>query len=348
MARVLPFSLVLGAGLVALGGCQFQTKHHLGKVPPERPVAAAAPAPRPTPQGTFEGSAEGSLLDNYVDRRERPEGPKDPKDTTEYTPRVEDLQTFTLPTNSKKMVTTLLTFAAQDNRARALDLFTEQARWGVPDRREPDARAIHEDGGQAFFEALRTVAARFEKNENLSCPPIMPAATVYVRNGAEPMWCFYISNDNFDILAFKLVHEGGAAKIDYVGMHEERPQGMIQRPGAIPPPMTPNLRRSSRLPPNVERSDPAMLQPGQTLDPDGLPPRPIVVPGAPPISPPDAAPGTNPAQPVATPPGQPAQPVTPPTKAETPAKAPAKAPAKPEAPTKAEPPAAPAEAPPSP
>lgn len=353
MVRAPSLSLLLGAGLVALGGCQFQTQHHLGKVPTDRPVAEAAPAPRPTPQGTFEGAAQGSLLDLYADRRERPEGPKDPKDTTEYTPRVEDLRSFSLPANSKKMVTTLLTFAAQDNLPRTLDLFSEQARWGVPDRREPDARSVREDGGRTFFDVFRTVASRFEKAENLTCPPIMPAATVYVRNGSEPMWCFFISNDNFDILAFKLIHEGGTAKIDYVGMHEERPQGMINRPGAIPPPMTPNLRRSNRLPPGVERPpsdgpvNPDMpVIPGQ--QPAGT--QPVIQPaGTQPAGtqPAGTQPGTNPAQPVGTPPGQPVpvQPVPAPTKAEAPAKAPAKTPTKAPAKAPKEPAKAPAPAP---
>jgi hypothetical protein len=336
MVRVPPLrSLLLGASLVALGGC-YQTKHHISKVPPQRPDPVAAPAPRPLPQGTFEGSG-GSLLDEYAKRRERPPGPKNPKEPEEFIPSEEEVRGFSLPNNSKKIVTSLLTFAAQDNLARANTLFTQQARWGVPDRREPEARSVHEAGGAVFFDVLRNVAGRFGAKENLTCPPIMPAATVYVRNGAEPMWCFYISNDNLDILAFKFLHENGSAKIDYVGLHEVRPQGQIQRPGAIPPPMTPNLRRATRMPPGLERPTEGPLAPdGQLQNPD-QPPQPvqppIVVPGAPPVGPPDAQPAGTGTQPTPTKAGT--QPT--PTKAATPTPAPAKAPAP--TPTKAPTPA---------
>ncbi len=338
MVRVSPLrSLLLGVSLVALGGC-YQTKHHIGKLAPERPDPAAAPAPRSLPQGTFEG-AGGSLLDEYAKRRERPPGPKDPKAPEEFIPSEEEVRGFSLPNNSKKIVTSLLTFAAQDNLARANTLFTQQARWGVPDRREPEARSVHEAGGAVFFDVLRTVAGRFGAKENLTCPPIMPAATVYVRNGAEPMWCFYISNDNLDILAFKFLHENGSAKIDYVGLHEARPQGQIQRPGAIPPPMTPNLRRATRMPPSLERPIEGPLAPdGQNPDqpPQPIQP-PIVVPGAPPVGPPDAQPsGTQPGiQPAG--PTRAGTPTPAPTKAPTPApaKAPTPAPAKAPAPAPA-------------
>jgi hypothetical protein len=348
-----PRSLALGGLLLALAACQ--TQHHVGKEVPERPaVTGAAHGPRPLPKGTFEG-AQGSLLDTYVARTERPAGPKDPNDKTEYTPSEAELRMYTLPANAKKMVTTLLTFAAQDNLPRARQLFSQQARWGVPDRREMEARPVLADGGQQFFDVFRSVAARFGGNENLQCPPIMPAANIYVRNGAEPMWCFYMSNDNLDILAFKLIQEGGSAKFDFVGLHEERPTGMIQRPGPLPPPMTPMVRRVSRVPPGFERG----AAEGQPLNPDGsmpgMPPA-----GAQPAGPGDATPaGTQPAgtqpgtQPVGTQPagtqptgaqpgtqpagkqpaGSPAQPG--PTKAPTraPAKAPTKAPT--EAPAKA-------------
>jgi hypothetical protein len=334
MVRVPPLrSLLLGAGLVALGGCQ--TKHHLDKNPLERPAPVAAPSPRPLPQTAFEGT-QGSLLDEYVNRRERPPGPRDPKDADEYIPTEAEVRGFTLPNNSKKIVTSLLTFAAQDNLPRAATLFTEQARWGAPDRREPEARPILADGGAAFFDILREVAARFGQKENLTCPPIMPAATVYVRNGAEPMWCFYISNDNLDILAFKFIHEAGSAKIDYVGLHEVRPQGQVQRPGPLPPPMTPNLRRASR--PGLERPSADGTPPGEgPLAPDGgIPLGPGGVPlgvgqplgGPPPVVPPNGAP-----QPVAVPPVQPGP---------APASSPGSPATSPAAPTKAGQPAAPA------
>jgi hypothetical protein len=146
------------------------------------------------------------------------------------------------------------------------------------------------------------VASRLGRKENLNCPPIMPpAAQNYVRNGAEPMWCFYSSNDGLDILAFKLILEGGSAKIDYVGLHPERPAGMIApRTGAPPPPMTPMVRR----PPGAGMMPPRMptLPDGSSIQitgPDGTS---IPLAGQPALAGPPA---------LADQPGNPTQPITP-------------------------------------
>lgn len=279
-------SLLLATGLAALGGCQ--TPHLIGKQRPERAPVAAPPAARPLPEGTAEGVPE-HLLHEYRGRDLAP---------------ASEVATWDLPAKSKRLVVELLVHAAADTTAGLRDMMTEQSRWGVPDRRELDARPVFDgDDGRAFLDVLRGVASRFGRKENLNCPPIMPpAAQAYVRNGAEPMWCFYSSSDGLDIFAFKLVLEGGSAKIDYVGMHPERPTGMIVRPGPPPPPMTPMVRRgpgAARMPPEGINGVPGAPE----ITPPG---NPIVlgVPGTPgatgsPGAPVEAAQPGNPTQPLA-------------------------------------------------
>lgn len=289
-------SLLLCSTLVALGGCE--TPHSAGfskvRAAPEKGVsgAAAGAAARPLPEGSAEGLPE-HLLHEYADRQPAPES---------------EVSTWDLPGKSKRLVVELLVLAARDQVDGLQRVMTQQARWGIPDRREFEARPVFaDDDGRAFLDTLRQVAARLGRKENLNCPPIMPpAAQNYVRNGAEPMWCFYSSNDGLDILAFKLILEGGSARIDYVGLHPERPAGMIPpRTGAPPPPMTPIVRRPAgsgmRMPPMDGSQLPPMAppaiagQPAPALaDQPGNPTQPII-PGQP---------GTGPAG-VATPPAAP-------------------------------------------
>ena len=173
---------------------------------------AGAPGPR-VPEGSAEGVPE-HLLHEYAQREPAMEA---------------EVVTWDLPAKSKRLVVELLVLAARDQEKGLRGVMSRQARWGIPDRREFEARPVFAgDDGRAFLDTLRQVSARLGRKENLNCPPIMPpAAQNYVRNGAEPMWCFYSSNDGLDILAFKLILEGGSAKVDYVGMHPERPAGMV-------------------------------------------------------------------------------------------------------------------------
>jgi hypothetical protein len=225
-----------GLGFVAavglLVGCY--TPHHVGKVPREAPIAdvkPATPQARPLPPGTAEGVPE-HLLHEYAERDRAPES---------------EIRTWQLPFQAKRIVVALLTLAARDDIAGLDQLFTRDARWGIPDRREYDARPILAGGGREFFDTFREVASRFARKEAFFCPPVVPpAAQVYVRNGAEPMWCAYLSKDGLDILAFKFVYEDGSAKIDYIGMSPVRPtQGIIARKGPQPPPMTPQIKRGT-------------------------------------------------------------------------------------------------------
>jgi len=326
-------SLLVAAGLTALAGCQ--TQHNIGKQPHDRAAAPAAAAPRGLPEGSAEGLPE-SLLHEYAARDAAPAA---------------EIRSWDLPAKAKRLVVELLISAAHDDTSRLSELLTTQARWGVPDRREFDARPVFDnDAGRVFLDTLRGAASRLGRKENLNCPPIMPpVAQTYVRNGAEPMWCFYGSNDGLDILAFKLVLESGSARVDYVGMLTERPTKMSVRNGVQPPPMTPIVRRPpntpSRMPELPEgaipmppsEGGPVIINPGATpgaipgatptpgATPDSPVTRPIVVPGAPPA--PELTPAPKPvtpkpAEPKAAEP-KPAKPATPP--ASEPAKAPAPA-----------------------
>ena len=301
--------LVTGLAIVGFGGpAGCQTSHSPGfqKVRPERTAPAAPAAARPLPEGAAEGVPE-HLLHEYAGRDLAPDA---------------EIHTWDLPTKAKRVVVELLILAARDDASHLDTIMTQQARWGAPDRREYDARPVTD--GKDFLDVLRQASSRFARKQNLTCPPIMPpAAQVYVRNGSEPMWCFYGSNDGLDILAFKLVVEGGSAKIDYVGMYAERPTRMIPRSGSQPPPMTPMVRRGPRMPnpnmpnpnmPGLNMPGPNMpgLEGGQPLDPNALPGGVIIngQPGAPQpgIGADAGQPGGQPGQPAGSPdqPGAPA------------------------------------------
>lgn len=231
-------------GLVVLGGfvVACTTPHGAGKEPVESHARAPEPAaaPRALPAGSAEGVPE-HLLHEYAEREPATDA---------------EIQTWQLPFQAKRIAVALLTLAARDEFDGLPALFTRHARWGAPDRREFDARPIFADGGREFFDAFREAASRFGRKEAFSCPPVVPpAAQVYVRNGAEPMWCAYLSRDGLDVLAFRFAYEGGSAKIDYVGLWRTRPtSGVFARGGPavekmgyarLPPPMTPQVKRGT-------------------------------------------------------------------------------------------------------
>jgi hypothetical protein len=304
-------------GLAVLAGLAIgcNTSHHAGKVPRESPITQAQPPaaqPRPLPPGTAEGVPE-HLLQEYADREPATEA---------------EMRTWQLPYQAKRIAVALMILAARDDMTGLRNLFTVDARWGLPDRREYDARPIiGDDGGREFFDIFREVATRFSRKEAFFCPPILPPiAQLYVRNGAEPMWCAYLSRDGLDILAFKFVYEGGSAKIGYIGMLPVRPtEGLRPRRGPAPPPMTPQIKRGTSPPApflQIDQNDgttttPLTIVPRET--PPGTPP-----PGAIQLSP--SAPGTPPpgvpTAPIGTPPAAPTTPVGTPPAAPAPAKAP--------------------------
>jgi hypothetical protein len=212
------------------------------------------------------------------------------------------MDTWQLPYQAKFAIVSLLHVAARDRLEDLPHYLTKDARWGLPDRREIDARPIlNEDDGLAFLTAFRGAASRFagkaandeasgptstQKSATFACPPMLPAVELLVRNGAEPMWCYYSSYDKLDWLVFRLVVQDGRARIDYVGLFEERPTAhvVVQRTDP-PPPVVPPVRRSGLKPGGR----------GQPLPPPGPgraqgPKRPTPPPAAesePPARPPD-------------------------------------------------------------
>ncbi len=184
---------------------------------------------RPIPEGSFEGRPN-HLLQLYAEH-----------------PIASPQQRFTwqLPFQAKRIVVELLTLAARDDASGIDDLLTEDARFGLPDRRELLARPVFDDDhGQTFFDALRDAAVRFDAKAAFSCPPLALASQQLVQSGVEPMWCFYTSGDHLDLIVFKLVLERGHPRIAYVGLFEQRPERpVIVTAAGQPPPLTPPIRR---------------------------------------------------------------------------------------------------------
>lgn len=180
---------------------------------------------RGVPEGTHEGSG-GSLLAAHAERDLYPQS---------------EIDQFKLTGAAKTLAVALLTVAAKDRIEDLPALLTDGAGWGLPDRRELGRREIMDDGGEDFMTALRTAASRLKKEATFTCPPLMPAMETYVATGAEPMWCFFMSDDRVDLLVFKLVAPGGQARIAYVGFFEERPTGMlpVRTDLGAPPPTVP-------------------------------------------------------------------------------------------------------------
>ncbi len=285
-------------------GCN--TMHHSrGDAPVSKPPLAKKQN-RPVPQSKAGGP---SLLDEYASR------PDDDVNAAEA-------DTWQLPFQSKRVIVALLTAAAQDDVGKLDLVLTPHARWGLPDRREWGGQPVFtEDGPQEFFDALRDAASRFGAKAPLRVPPQPNSAQFFVRHGAEPMWAYYTGGtpQSPDILAFKLVIEGGAARIDYIGFNTRAPTALeqmaIRSTREPPPPLKPRIMPSSM---GSRPSLPPGLPPGLSR---GLPPGVKMLPGGPPAGLPPGAtvirPGAAPGAPGAAP-GAPAK---------APAPAPAKAPA---------------------
>ncbi len=249
-------TLVLATTLAATSsGCE--GAH--GDDPSEAPTAApqAARTARPVPAGTFEGDPV-SLLDQYAER--------DPATAREAA-------TWTLPFKAKRMVVALLIAAARDRLQDLPLILAADATWGLPDRRQLGERPVFAgDGGAAFFDALRASAARLRgvlegqagRGATFNCPPMSPGAQEAVRTGAEPYWCYYISDDNLDLLVFRLQVIAGRGRITYVGLFERRPTGPIAVGRTDPPPpfVPPMLRDPSAAPPPPLPRAPRPTPPG--------------------------------------------------------------------------------------
>ncbi len=189
------------------------------------------------PSATDEGAGpDGSLLASYADRTPRPE---------------DELASWMLPFQAKTMIVELLIAAGKDDPERMRVLLADNARWGLPDRRELRARPVftHEDPlGIEFLTAFRNATSRFGKKASFTCTPLQPGWQTFATSGAEPVWCSYTSNDNLDIIGFRLIMVGGRLETDYIGFFPQRQTQAIRVPDAgDPPPLTPYVKRPVNL-----------------------------------------------------------------------------------------------------
>lgn len=189
------------------------------------------------PPATDEGAGpDGSLLASYATRQPRP---------------AEELEGWMLPFQAKTMVVELLIAAAKDDPERMLSLMTQNARWGLPDRRELHARPISSKDdplGLEFLAAFRKATSRLSKKASFTCTPLQPGWQTFAVSGAEPVWCSYTSADNLDIIGFRMIMEGGRQKTDYIGFFTERqnqPSHVVNAGDA--PPLTPYIKRPVSL-----------------------------------------------------------------------------------------------------
>ena len=118
--------VLTSAVLLALVGCDASDAPR-----PEAWVDPPLPThtPSPTlPPATDEGAGpDGSLLESYAERSPR---------------QADELDSWMLPFQAKTMIVELLIAAAKDDPERMQLLLSDNARWGVPDRRELRARPI--------------------------------------------------------------------------------------------------------------------------------------------------------------------------------------------------------------
>lgn len=257
LRRLVPSLALASLATLALSGCVPRN--------PPMPEKWAVPAkpnhsPRALPEPTFDGKGEeGSLLASYASR----------KSTTP-----DKRADWTLPTNAKTLIVELLIAAAHDDAVGVKALMTPGARFGLPDRGELLARAIYQHDdllGLEFLTQFREVTSRLGKRASFNCRPMQPGWELLVAGGAEPMWCTYTSADGFDLLVFRLVTEGGEARVDYVGYMPERPTGYVRVANiGDRPPTTPFIKTAPLLeaPPLMpDASSPVVEEPARPVPP---------------------------------------------------------------------------------
>ncbi|PRP95695.1 hypothetical protein [Enhygromyxa salina] len=303
-------SAVLSA--LVLAGCD-------ARYPPMPDAWEPVPVPTHTPSAslptaTDEGAGpDGSLLGAYAERTPRQD---------------DDVEAWMLPFQAKAMIVELLIAAAKDDPHRMNQLLSENARWGVPDRRELRARPIMHDGdplGLEFLDAFRRATSRFAAKSSFTCTPLQPGWQMLAAAGAEPMWCSYTSADSLDIIGFRLIVEQGQVVTDYIGFFEQRQPFAIRVPDAGDPPnITPYVKLpvSLTLPQLMpDGSNPVIeKKPARQPEPEPEPaPEPEPEPEVEPTPEPEPADAPIPVEPK---PKQPAKPAD--DAAEKPAKKPAK------------------------
>ena len=277
--------VALLAGLVAMTfGCEPNLQ---AEVPDLEPVTRT-----PQPVAVVEGEASRNLLQGYIERdpdivktiRVCPEGHPACRKEDEIARSItweEESHTWRLPYQAKRIVAAMIIAAAHDRLESLRFILTPDAQWGWPDPRRPGARPVFDgDDGAAFFRALRAVGQRLPEKTQWTSHPVPPGVQMLLSTGAEPMWTYY--SESGDGILMRLVVYQGAARIDYVGLFEERP---AERPTADaygpPPPIKTPLR-----PPILHDSTPGAPAGSTSVVPPGPPP------GVPPTAPTGVKPGT--------------------------------------------------------
>lgn len=155
----------------------------------------------------------------------------------------EPSQRYPLPRSAELLVDELLRAASSNDLAAFSALLELDARIGLPDRRQLGARSILvERDPSAAIQQLVDAAVRLPIDTPLRCPVIDRRVKPRVRRGEALMWCFFISDDGLDLLAFglrgrTLAREGEAdGRVGYIGVFPIRPKAPLTIPGEPPPP----------------------------------------------------------------------------------------------------------------
>ncbi len=160
--------------------------------------------------------------------------------TLDFDPRPHDRH-YPLPRAAAQLIHDLLGAAVSEDLPSFTALLEPNARIGLPDRRQVGARAVLADGGPAAAaRRLRDAAARLPATTPLRCPELDRRVEPRVTRGEAPMWCFWMSEDGLDVLAFalrgRISDEQPDARVAYLGMFPVRPALPLEIPGDPPPP----------------------------------------------------------------------------------------------------------------
>ena len=147
---------------------------------------------------------------------------------------------YTLPRDARALLDALAAAAETEDRRAFLALSRPDARMGLPDRRQPGARAlVSGDEGSEAFAALRSSLQRLGARPPI-CPRFDRRLRAAITRGELPMWCLWASEDGLDLLIVALrgqVVDGEAdARIEYIGLFPEAPRKPLRLPGEPPAP----------------------------------------------------------------------------------------------------------------
>ncbi|TPV94525.1 MAG: hypothetical protein B7733_14910 [Myxococcales bacterium FL481] len=201
----------------------------------------------PTPDKPITAPTPGSLYDAYIGHE---------VDAPQRIDRYE------LTRDAKRVVESALSFAMTNDADALLHLATPDATWGLPDRAKRGARPLDQNWVDELMAGLRGAADRFARRSPYRCAVLSPAASGFVRSGAEPMWCYYARPDNTEHLVFELVMRDDRARVQYLGFFVDEPmQRIVVADGDVPPDHPPLKRRNLEMTRrNIPAADPRLQQ----------------------------------------------------------------------------------------